>query len=107
MAGSDAPSDKGKVFIRLLRLLRPHAVTISIALVLLVLSMPAELFPAFIWMYVVALLLGSGAGCFLPARMIPVSGGPSSVAVADLNGDGKPDLVVSQEQANSVAVLLQ
>src|SRR4051794_5076527 len=46
-----------KVFARLLRLLRPHAGIIAIALVLLLLSMPAELFPAFIWMYVTDYLI--------------------------------------------------
>ena len=41
-----------QVFRRLLRMLRPHAAVIAAALVLLLLSMPGELFPAFIWMYV-------------------------------------------------------
>jgi len=31
---------------------------------------------------------------------------PESVAVADLNGDGKPDLVVANDGSNSVSVLL-
>lgn len=39
--------------LRLFKLLRPQWGMLLIALVLLVLSMPAELFPAFIWMYVV------------------------------------------------------
>lgn len=39
--------------LRLFRLLRPQWGMLVVALVLLVLSMPAELFPAFIWMYVV------------------------------------------------------
>lgn len=41
------------VFRRLLRLLRPHAGVIAIALFLLICSMPGELFPGMIWMYVV------------------------------------------------------
>src|SRR5688500_18635897 len=51
-----APPDKTdtlKVFGRLLRMLRPHRGTIIVALALLLLSMPGELFPGMIWMYVV------------------------------------------------------
>lgn len=39
--------------LRLFKLLRPQWGMLTAALILLVLSMPAELFPAFIWMYVV------------------------------------------------------
>ena len=45
-------ADTLKVFGRLVRMLRPHAWTVAVALGLLLLSMPGELFPAFIWMYV-------------------------------------------------------
>src|SRR5688500_8798222 len=41
-----------RVFRRLLSMLRPQAGVIAIALVLLLLSMPGELFPGLIWMYV-------------------------------------------------------
>ncbi|MGB7157914.1 MAG: ABC transporter ATP-binding protein [Tepidisphaeraceae bacterium] len=41
-----------RVFRRLLAMLRPQASMIAIALVLLLLSMPGELFPGLIWMYV-------------------------------------------------------
>src|SRR5262245_14877466 len=40
------------VFRRLLWLLRPQAASIALGLILLLVSMPAELFPAFVWKYV-------------------------------------------------------
>jgi ABC-type multidrug transport system fused ATPase/permease subunit len=45
-------SEQGPVFRRLLGMLRPYRAMIGLALVLLILSMPCELFPAFIWQYV-------------------------------------------------------
>src|SRR5688572_28355941 len=42
----------GSVFKRLLQLLRPQWGKIAVGVLLLLLSMPAELFPAFVWMYV-------------------------------------------------------
>jgi len=52
-------------------------------------------------------LLGNGDGTFQPAREY-CSGGstPSSVAVADVNGDGNPDLVVTNASSGNVAVLI-
>ena len=41
------------VFRRLMKMLRPHYGVIGVALALLLLSMPGELFPGMIWMYVV------------------------------------------------------
>jgi ATP-binding cassette subfamily B protein len=50
---SDKPTEPtARVFRRLLALLRPQAGVVAIALVLLLLSMPGELFPGLIWMYV-------------------------------------------------------
>ncbi len=48
------PALKSKgVFVRLLQMLRPHWGMIAVALVVLLLSMPGELFPGMVWMYVV------------------------------------------------------
>src|SRR5688572_31955991 len=48
-----AARDATHVFGRLARMLRPHRARIAVALALLLLSMPGELFPGMIWMYVV------------------------------------------------------
>jgi hypothetical protein len=52
----------------------------------------------------------SGAGAadpsFAPGGPIPVGHSPSSVAVADFNRDGKPDLAVANGNSNDVTVLL-
>ena len=53
-------SAQGPVFRRLLGMLRPYKWPIFWALVLLVMSMPAELFPAFIWRYVTDDLILTG-----------------------------------------------
>src|SRR5436190_18575942 len=41
------------VFRRLMRMLRPHYGAIAVALILLLASMPGELFPGMVWMYAV------------------------------------------------------
>ncbi len=46
------PPVQSRVFGRLLGLLRPHRAPIGLAMGLLFLSMPCELFPAFVWKYV-------------------------------------------------------
>jgi hypothetical protein len=46
------------------------------------------------------------ATTFLVAAAVAVSGAPSSVAVGDLNGDGKLDLVVANFDAGKISVLL-
>ena len=43
---------------------------------------------------------------FHPANNQSVGGGPNSVAVADLNSDGKPDLATANQDTNDVSVLL-
>lgn len=62
----------------------------------------------------VSLLLGNGDGTFQAAAFIygPLPGQYSRIAVADVNGDGKPDLLVTDQCGNknciasTVAVLL-
>ncbi len=55
----------------------------------------------------VSVLLGNGDGTFQPAVPYATGGQTAlSVAVADVNGDGTPDLLVANESSNSVGVLL-
>jgi hypothetical protein len=55
---------------------------------------------------VVSVLLGNGDGTFQPLVSYPTGNEPLSVAVADLNHDGKQDLVLANYFGNSVSVLL-
>jgi hypothetical protein len=54
------------------------------------------------------ILLGDGVGGFNSSAGSPIAmvSNPSSVAVGDMNGDGKPDLVVTNHTSNSLVVLL-
>ena len=55
----------------------------------------------------VAVMLGNGDGTFQSATNYPSGGSQaSSVAVVDLNRDGKPDIVVSHERSPVIGVLL-
>jgi hypothetical protein len=54
----------------------------------------------------VSVLLGHGDGTFAPQQPFAVGAFPVSVAVADLNGDGIPDLVTANRDSNDVSVLL-
>lgn len=54
----------------------------------------------------VSILLGTGTGAFGAATNFGVGTGPQSVAIADLNGDGKPDLAVANEVSHNVSILL-
>ncbi len=56
---------------------------------------------------VVGVLLGNGDGTFRPAVGYDTGGSQAvSVAVADVNGDGRLDLVVANQLSDTVAVLL-
>src|SRR5579872_4666646 len=58
-----SPPDSSRIFLRLLKLLRPYWPLIGLGLLLLVLSTPCELFPALVWKYVTDdLILGQKFG---------------------------------------------
>jgi uncharacterized protein YjdB len=54
----------------------------------------------------VSVLLGNGDGTFQPAVDYLAGNGVSAVAIADVNGDGKADLVVTNYYDGTVSVLL-
>ena len=54
----------------------------------------------------VSVLLGNGDGTFAAKVDYRTGPGPNSVAIGDLNGDGKPDLAVANRGSNTVSVLL-
>ena len=54
----------------------------------------------------VDVLLGNGDGTFQPEAIYPTSAAPISLAVGDINGDGKPDLVTASYYGTVVSVLL-
>ena len=54
-----------------------------------------------------SILLGDGSGNFVPLTAQGVGSSPlSAVVVADFNGDGKPDLAVTQAASGTLSVLL-
>jgi len=50
-------------------------------------------------------VLGNGDGSFQTARQFVVGDSPRSVIVADLNGDGIPDIVTANRFSGDVSVL--
>jgi hypothetical protein len=54
----------------------------------------------------ISVLLGNGDGSFQPQQRYPVGDLPESVAVADLNGDGNPDIVTANFSSSDVSVLM-
>src|SRR5262249_37340401 len=52
------------------------------------------------------ILLGIGDGQFAPYLDVPVGMNPYGIAVADVNGDQKLDLIVANGLSNNVSILL-
>jgi hypothetical protein len=54
----------------------------------------------------VAVMLGNGDGTFLPTQTFATGKAPETVIVADVNGDGRLDLITSNYDSNNATVLL-
>jgi predicted outer membrane repeat protein len=54
----------------------------------------------------VSVLLGNGNGTFRAPRSFTVGSHPDAIVAADVNGDGRPDLIVANFSDNTVSVLL-
>jgi FG-GAP-like repeat/FG-GAP repeat len=56
----------------------------------------------------ISVLLGDGKGHFSPAPGSPFACGksPNDIAVADMNGDGNPDLIVANTETPNITILL-
>jgi hypothetical protein len=54
----------------------------------------------------VSVLLNQGNGTFAAAVNYAAGSSPRSVAAADLNADGRPDLAVANSGSGNVSVLL-
>jgi hypothetical protein len=53
-----------------------------------------------------AVMHGNGDGTFGAPTMFEVGNFPDSIAIGDLNGDGRPDLVVANQYSGAISVLL-
>jgi hypothetical protein len=54
----------------------------------------------------VAVLLNNGNGTFAAPKVYNVGGFPFAVSVADINGDGNPDIIVANHNNDTVTILL-
>jgi hypothetical protein len=54
----------------------------------------------------VSVLLGNGGGVFLHEASYALLNDPCDVAIADLDGDSKPELVVPVSRSKAVAVMV-
>lgn len=55
----------------------------------------------------VSVLIGDGTGSgFQPAINLNVGAGPKSIAISDINGDGKEDIVSANSISNNISILL-
>ncbi len=54
----------------------------------------------------VSVLLGNGDGTFQAIARYRMAGAPESIAIGDVNGDGKVDLAVANRSSNTVSVFL-
>jgi hypothetical protein len=66
----------------------------------------------FAWAGVVLVVSAASSGSVVPSGFAPMKGystgkGPASVAVGDLNGDGKPDLATANLYAHTLSVLVR
>ena len=53
----------------------------------------------------VSVMFGNGNGTFGPKTQYAVGSNPVAVAVADVNGDGIPDIITANNADNTVSIL--